>query len=532
MEVPKLIEGLDRPEAYPFDVGEVEVEQTHMSVVFLAGDRAVKLKKPVDFEFVDYSTLEKRRQYCEREVELNRRLAPTVYHGVFPVLERDGEVVLGRDASEGEVVEWAVEMSRLPDERTLGALLERGEVGAEEVAAIGEKVAQFHGEAESGPEVAECTEFEAVAKNARNNFSQSRQQVGTTVHSAVFGRLEESNESALERHRELIASRAEQQVARDTHGDLRLDHVYRFPEESPHPELVIIDCIEFNDAFRYADPVADMAFLTMDLEAAGRWELAETFVDSYFGARDDEEGRELLDFYVAYRAAVRGKVEGLKTTEEEVPTRDRHRARRKSMRHWLLALGHLAEASRRPALVLMAGLPATGKSTVARRFGERAGFAVIDTDRVRKQLAGLDPGEDASAEFGAGIYTEGWSDRTYGECRRRAENILFAGGRVIVDATFCRADRRRRFADLAREMGVPVHIVECQTSREVVVERLEARTDDASDADLNVYDRLQDRWEPYDERLASRVHRVSTDGPVEESVEQVVESLRDAGLAE
>ncbi len=536
MDIADLIEQLQRPRAYPFEVDEVAVHQTHMSVVFLAGERAYKLKKPVDFEFVDYGTLSRRRHFCRREVELNRRLAPTVYLGVVPVVEQAEGLAFAPNPSGGEpadreVVEWAVEMRRLPDERTLGSLVARGEAERAEVVSVGRRVATFHDQAASGPEISACARFEQVATNARDNYEQSREQIGTTVHSGVFARLERLNEQWLRDRRELIEARAERDLARDTHGDLRLDHVYLFDDDPIHPDLVIIDCIEFNDAFRFADPVADMAFVAMDLEVAGRRDLARAYIQAYFEARNDEQGRRLVDFYVGYRAAVRGKVEGMKATEPEVPPGEKSRARDEAMAHWLLALGRLAEPERRPALVLVAGLPATGKSTIARCLAERADFEVVDSDRVRKRLAGLDPEADASSTYGQGIYTDAWSDRTYAECRRRAENILFAGGRAIVDATFHRAARRRRFAELADAMGVPLVFVECTTPRELVAERMAARSGDVSDADLDVYDRMHEQWEEYDEGIARRLERVSTAGPVDASVERIVDLLADRGLS-
>ena len=173
-------------------------------------------------------------------------------------------------------------------------------------------------------------------------------------------------------------------MPRDTHGDLHLDHVYLFPDRAPPADLVIIDCIEFNERFRFADPVADMAFLVMDLAFHGRRDLARAFADAYFRASGDEEGRALLPFYTAYRAAVRGKVEGMELAEREVPEAERAAALVRARAHWLLALGELEEPGRRPCLVLVGGLPGTGKSTLARGLAEQAGFTVIRSDLVRR----------------------------------------------------------------------------------------------------------------------------------------------------
>jgi hypothetical protein len=527
MELETIIDKLTDPAAYPHPVdGEVVCHQTHISVVFLAGDYAYKLKKPVDLGFLDYSTLEKREHFCEREVELNRRLAPDVYLDVVSVTVSDGQLCVGGD---GEVVEWAVKMRRLPDEATLEARLARGEVTAGQMESVARRVAAFHAEARSDEETARYGRFETVAGNARENFEQTVAHVGQTVHRDVYARLEALQEAELDRLHDLIERRAAAGIPTDTHGDLRLDHVYVLGEEDEG--YVIVDCIEFNDRFRYADPVADMAFLVMDLECADRRDLARAFAGAYFEAAGDREGAELLSFYVAYRAIVRAKVEGIKATEPEVDEADRAEACEKAMSHWLLALGRLEAPERRPAMVLVGGLPGTGKSTLARALAERAGFEVVDTDVVRKELAGLAPDDDGKAAYGEGIYTQEWSKKTYGECLRRAEALLFEGKRVIVDATFSGEARRQMFLARAHASGVRSLFLECQTSSETACERLAGRTGDVSDADWDVYTKMVEAWEAPSSEVTERARRVvSAEGEVGEVVERALEALREEGL--
>ncbi len=267
MELPRMIAALMDPVAYPDPVREVEVRQTHISAVFLAGAYVYKVKKPVTFGFLDFGTVAKRRHYCEEEVRLNRRLAPEVYLGVVPVTRSGGGLSV---EGNGEVVEWAVKMRRLPDQATLQSRLQRGEVDVGVMEILAHKIAAFHAHAESGPRVADFGRFEVVAGNARENFEQSEAHRGSTVSRAVFERAKMLTEEALTRLRSLIAGRAERGVPRDTHGDLRLGHVYYFPDRKPPGDLVIIDCIEFNERFRFADPVSDMAFLVMGLKLQDR----------------------------------------------------------------------------------------------------------------------------------------------------------------------------------------------------------------------------------------------------------------------
>lgn len=509
-----LIDHLIEPDAYPHSVrpGDVVVHQTHASVVFLAGDYAYKLKKPLDLGFFDYSTLEKRRHFCKREIELNRRLAEDVYLDVVPVVEEDGDyrfaTVAGLfeghvEVSEHDVVEWAVRMRRLADEDTLLARLDRGAIPPGLFDTLGRRLAEFHDGADRGEHVDEYARFDVVEKNALDNFRQSRDQVGETVDEEVFDRLEGLTERRLEELQPLISKRADEGAARDTHGDLRLEHVYVGDDG-----LRIVDCIEFDEAFRYADPVSDIAFLAMDLGFRGWNDEADQLLDSYFEETGDDEGRELLDFYVAYRSCVRAKVHGMKAMEEEVPDEARDEARRKARAHWLYALSRLEEPGRGPELLIIGGLPAAGKSTLGRRMVDDDRVDVLlESDVVRKELAGMDPEEAAEAEFGEGIYSREFSEKTYGELADRAGRELEKGRRVAVAATFVSDRRRRQFIDVARRLGVPVRFLECKIPDSLERERLEARTGDVSDAGVEVYEKLKEVWEPPSPPVA-RVHEV------------------------
>jgi aminoglycoside phosphotransferase family enzyme/predicted kinase len=514
MELPQLIDALSDPAAYPYPVTEVVVRQTHISAVFLAGPFAYKIKKPVHPGFLDFRTLELRRHFCEEEVRLNRRLAPTVYHGVVPVT-RDGTRVQAE--GHGQPIEWAVKMERLPEAATLQHGLEHGQIDAATLRSLAAAIAAFHGRAETNARIASFGRFEMVARNIRDNLNVDPSLFGVTVSRAVFERLRSATEAALARLQPLIDCRAERGVPRDVHGDLRVDHVYLFPERAPPADVVVVDCIEFNERFRYIDPVADMAFLVLGLLHAGRRDLAMAFAEAYFRASGDDEGRALLPLYTVYRAEVRGKVEGMKYLEPEVPSAEREAARMLSRAHWLLALGEAEPAERRQALILMAGLPGAGKSTLARAVAERLHFEVIRSDVVRKELA-------ANV---ADAYAPEWTDRTYAECLRRAEALLFEGRRVIVDANFRREAQRRLFLEAAVRWGVRGLLLVCRASPEVVRERLSARSGDASDATWTIYQRLAAEWEEPGDFTRRWIHDVVTDGRSDDVLAHVLSVLRE-----
>lgn len=534
MDTARLIRDLSHPGAYPHPADDLRSLQTHISVVFLAGNRAYKVKKPVDLGFLDFSTLERRRHFCREEVRLNRRLAPDVYRGVVPIVEVDGRLRIAADpdrsAADPKAVEYAVEMRRLPEEATLLARLQRDELDRSDVERIALRIADFHRDAERSDAIARYGRWSVVAENAMDNFRASREQVGDVVSSVVFRRLERRTEEELERLRDLVESRAERGVPCDTHGDLHLQHVYLFPEREPPRDLVVVDCVEFNDRFRYADPVADAAFLSMDLRYRGRRDLADPFADAYFDRAGDEEGRSLLALYEAYRSAVRAKVEGLRALEEEVPAEERSEARAAARAYWTVGLGALSPPARRPCLVLVGGLPGTGKSTLSRALGDRAEFHVLSSDRVRKELAGLPPDADAGEGFGRGIYSSDWTGRTYGELLDRAVRQLRQGGRVVVDASFREEERRRRFLDAARRSGVPFLFLLCHASKEVARRRIDERDSDVSDADPSVFREMASRWESPSAAVERWTRPLDTEAPISETVDAALAILELEGM--
>jgi hypothetical protein len=493
VDLAHLIEGLSRPAAYPHPKGPVEIRQTHISVVFLAGELAYKIKKPVDFGFLDFTRLDDRHRICLDEVRLNRRLAPDVYFDVVPIVDGPhGLCVEGQ----GTPVEWAVKMRRLPEEATLSSAMERDDLRQEHLRAVAERMASFHRSADRGAHIAAFGRFDVVAGNARENFTQSAAEVGATVSAGVFAELRALTETRLADLRPLIDGRAERNVPCDGHGDLRLEHIYVFPDRPPPGNLVIIDCLEYTERFRFADPVADVAFAIMELLFAGRTEAARAFADFYFHSAGDDEGRRLLPFYVAYRSVVRGKVRGFELREPEIPAERRVKSLTRARAHFLLALGVLAPAPRRPLLVLVAGLPGTGKSTLARALAERAGLEVIRSDVVRKELAGLSAEDGAASAWQSGIYSDEWSRLTYEQCLVRAEELLFDGKRVIIDASFARETLRIDFLEAARRLAVPAVLFVCEAPVERVRQRLAQRRGDASDADATIYEEARRAWEP------------------------------------
>ena len=529
MLIRQLIEALSDPSAYPESVENVQVRQTHISIVFLAGSMAYKIKKSITLAFLDYGTPERRRFYCEEEVRLNRRLAPDVYLGVIPVTRDSGRIRLD---GTGEVIDWAVRMRRLPEKDRLSSRLDAGEVGAPQLAELAQRIANFLDSAECGPEISAQASLLAIARNARENLDEATRYVGKTITRSLLDRLRIRTETEMARLGPLIDERASRDVPRDTHGDLRLDHVYWFPDRKPPEDWIAIDCIEFSQRFRSADPIADIAFLAMELSLHGRADLSEAFVNAYLVAANDKEGRALLSFYRAYRAMVRAKVESLKQEQTEVGLADRDMAQMCSRSLWLFALSELEEPNRRPCLVLVSGLPGSGKSTLSRILAEQCGFTVIRSDEVRKELAMINETSTSHSAFGEGSYTSEWNERTYNTCLQRAEELIFNGFRLIIDASFREEARRQLFLEAAHRWGIPVCLLLCKADPEIVRLRLTERHNDISDADWEIHVSASRVWEEPGPRTSPVVRRIETGGDLSVSVEQSLEALIEFGLLE
>ena len=307
--LPEIIQALLDPQAYPDPPQKVELAQTQMSFVFLADDYVYKVKKPVDLGYLDYTTLEKRRFYCQREVELNRRLCPDAYLGVLPVTGRGGQISIG---GQGEAVEYAVKMRRLPQAKMLNVLLANDKVTPEMLADVAARLAEFHRQAETSASISSFGDLDTITMNTEENFTQTEKYLGHTISREKYRRIRAYTNRFIQGNTGLFKKRMTEGRIKDCHGDLHAAHIC-FCDS-----ICIYDCIEFNDRFRYCDVASEVAFLAMDLDHYGRADLSGDFVNAYVTRSQDEELMTLLDFYKCYRAYVRGKVESFKLDDPHI----------------------------------------------------------------------------------------------------------------------------------------------------------------------------------------------------------------------
>jgi aminoglycoside phosphotransferase family enzyme/predicted kinase len=443
--------------------------ETHISILAFQGERAYKLKKAVRFAFIDLSTAERRLADCEREVALNRRLAPDVYLGVEPVRNSDGDVV------DHVVVMW-----RMPDGRRLSSLVAHDHDVLVCIDRLAELIAGFHAGARTGGAIDAAATRDAVTRLWERELAEYPGTVGGVAafaHRYLAGRAP------------LFEARVAAGRARDGHGDLLADDVFCL---AGGPR--VLDCLEFDEQLRFGDVLADVAFLAMDLERLDRVDLARRFLERYRIAARDDWPRSLEHFYIAYRAHVRAKVAALSGADK------------RASELLTLVRDHLERA--RIRLVLVGGAPGTGKTTVARRIADATGWAVMRSDEVRKELAGLAPATNAAAALDEGLYTSEWTERTYATLCDRARVLLANGRGVVLDASWSDSRRRGLAADVATETSSDLVALQCVAPMEVAMTRAAKRIvghEDASDAGAAIAAVAAARFAPWPE-----AHRLDT----------------------
>jgi aminoglycoside phosphotransferase family enzyme/predicted kinase len=515
----QLLPFLLNPQSYPHRPKRVRLVQTHSSFVFIARPFVYKVKKPVNFGFLNFSTLEKRRHFCEREVALNRRLCPKVYLGVVPISTRNGRFTFG----EGDkVVEYAVQMRKLSDGYFLHQLVERDEVVPGDLNRIAIVLKQFYEAQQPTEEIEAWGRIDRLRISTDENFRQTREFIGHTLSRPAFEAIRFYTDRFYARHERLFASRIKERGIRDCHGDLHLEHIHVTPRA-----LHIYDCIEFNDRFRYVDVANDAAFLAMDLDYEGRPDLARYFATQMASALNDGGMPSLMDFYKCYRAYVRGKVESLHSVAAAVPEQERQASTERARRYFRLALQY-AVAGSNPVVLGVMGRIASGKSTLARALGAELGWKVYSSDYVRKKMAGFPLYERRSAAARTRLYSRAMTEQTYDRLLTTAEAQLQKGHSLILDATFARREHRELLAERFGKSGITSRLLEAQASKAAVKQRLrarEAKPDEVSDARLEDFGMLTRLYEPPVELPAAQYVKVRTAGPLDQTVTKALQNL-------
>jgi aminoglycoside phosphotransferase family enzyme/predicted kinase len=472
-----------------------DVRETHSGTVVLMGEHAYKVKKPVDLGFLDFTERETRTAVCEREVELNRRLAPDVYLGVGGLVRPDG------------VTEPVVVMRRMPESARLSDLLRRGKDLTVEVDRIARVLARFHSGAVRGRLISESGTRAAIAARWEASFAQVRPHAGTLLPADLLDAVETHVHRFLAGRDDLFEARVRRGAVVDGHGDLTTDDIFCLPDG---PRL--LDCLEFDDRLRHVDQLDDVAFIAMGLEDAGAHALSQRLVETWATLVGDPAPPALVHHFIAYRAFVRAKVGCLRGAQLDRPASDRVTS------YAEMALAHLRTAA--VTLVLVGGPPGVGKSTLAGAVADDLGMVVIRSDRLRKEAAGLDPATSAAAPYRGGIYTPERTRETYDTMLHRAGLLLRRGESVVLDASWTECEDRTRAAELAEAVGADLVQLQCDLDPATAARRMRDRTD-ISDADEHVAELMRAARAPWPGGITVDMRR-----PPQECADQACARIR------
>jgi aminoglycoside phosphotransferase family enzyme/predicted kinase len=499
-----LFDNLKNPKFYGPKVTSVELLQTHISYVALTGTYAYKVKKQVNFGFLDFSTLDKRKYYCDEELRLNRRLCPEMYLCVLPITKKDSTLELD---GTGPIVEYALKMKEFPQEYIMTNMLKQNKITEGTIDHICSILIDFYAAQQPSDEIKQYGELPFVKQNIDENFDQTKPMIDITVPKDTFWFIKEAATKFFERKKEVFGHRIKEGKIFDCHGDLHSGNIVVTDEH-----IHIFDCIEFNDRFRFCDIASDIGFLAMDLDYLNFPYLSSYLIVQYVERSGDTGIYDVLNFYKSYRAFVRGKVHGFQLNDPHIDPGKKKDIIESAKKYFELSkyyatLFSLDLHKTKPLLFLVSGLSGTGKSTIARKIAVDYHAVQINTDVVRKEVAGIDQFERHHDQVNTGLYDPKKVDDTYEQVMKQATDVLKKGGNVVLDATF----QKKKFREMARHVALKTHstiiIIECVCPDDVVKKRLEDRLKkkSVSDGRWEIYQAQKTTFEPFspqDECLA------------------------------
>ncbi|MUH00969.1 AAA family ATPase [Scytonema sp. UIC 10036] len=510
VSIPPLIQQMLEPGFYSHEVSEpIRLIQTHISYVLLTGKYAYKVKKPVNYGFLDYSTLEKRRHFSYEELRLNQRGAAELYLEVLPIALVDGKYQLGET---GEPVEYVLKMLQFPDDTLLSQLFKQGQLDEELVEELGRVVAEYHAnKTVTNDYIRSFGEVEQVRAAFDENYQQSEKYIGGPQTREQFEETKRYTDSFFAGCDELFHKRMKSDRIRECHGDLHLGNICLWQDK-----LWLFDCIEFNEPFRFVDVMYDVAYGVMDLDAQKRLDLSNAYLNTYLEMTGDWEGLQVLPIYLSRQSYVRAKVTSFLLDDPSVPSSVKEEVTKTAATYYKLASEYTKP--RQGQLLLMSGVSGSGKSTTARYLARHLGAIHVRSDAVRKHLAGIPLFERGGDE----IYTAEMTQKTYARLLELGILLAKQGYTVILDAKYDRRQFREDAIAQAQTHQIPIQIVQCTAPREVLQKRISERTGDITDATVDLLESQLQQAEPFTEQEQPLVKILDTIQPLEAQLKEVI----------
>ena len=499
------IKNMLHPEVYDHQVKDIELIETHISWVILTGDFVYKIKKPVNFGFLDFSTLEKRHTYCTEELSLNRRMASGIYLDVVAISGTPEKPLIN---STGKIFEYAVKMSQFSQSAQLDIKLANGELMPEHLDAIARMLADFHQTIEAADDSMDYGDNKVIYQPVAENFRQIREHLDITPYANTLTCLETWCNSTFKQLEPVFEQRKRDGFVRECHGDIHLRNM-AWLKTGP----TAFDCIEFNAHLRWIDVISEIAFLVMDLQVRQQHQLANRFLNSYLEITGDYAGLTVMPFYLCYRAMVRAKVNALRIDQKDITPNERQQSLTEFESHMQLATSYTQMST--PKLIISRGLSASGKSTISQQLINASGMIRIRSDVERKRLFSIPiinnaTNEKKSNEINAGIYSSQASHLTYTKLAEIALQVINAGYTVIIDATFLTYQQREPFQQLAARLGLTYIILQTTAPLDILRQRIVSRKNDISDADLAILEHQFTHWQPLEENESDHILEVNT----------------------
>lgn len=502
MERQEIIKFLSSPKSYSSSVKKVKhIDTRYLSDVFLTGKFAYKIKKPVNYGYLDFTSLAKRKYYCYQELKLNRRFSPEMYLDVLPLTEKNGQLKLGGN---GQAVEYVLKMKEIPQQYLMNLLLAKNKINKKILVKLAQIIAKFHAQAKSSKKISQFGSLQTIKQNWQENFNQAKPFISRAISSRDFFFLKNSIESFIKNNQQVFQQRIKDKKIKDCHGDLHKGNIFVTPQK-----IYIFDCIDFNERFRYQDVLNEIAFFAMEMDFVGRQDLSDFFVDHYFKFSKDQASKRLFLFYKCYRAYIRAKVWCFSLDRKDLSTKQKEINRRKAQKYFKLAKKYVEEMEE-PILILGAGLPGIGRSIRLKILAQKTKAMIIDSDVLRQQIKKSN-------------YDKKSKLLVYQKMIRLAEKYLEHGKNVILDATFSKEKYRQLAKNLVKKLKTRYCFIEFYCSDEIAKLRFQERAKEKnpiSQANWQVYLKIKKEWQAV--KKEDNYFKINTAQSPEQSVKKII----------